>query len=84
MLGKAIEEDCFEKRRANMDATVVFNKPEFAKAVHEEADAGAGSANHLCQGLLSDGRYELCRFLWFTEIGHQEEESCESLLAGVK
>jgi len=41
----------------NLDTAVVVNEPEFAKAVHEEADAGARSADHLCQGLLRDGRY---------------------------
>ena len=30
----------------NLDAAVVVNEPEFAKAVHEEADAGAGLQNH--------------------------------------
>ena len=39
VLRKVIEEDCFEERFVNLDAAVVVNEPEFAKAVHEEADA---------------------------------------------
>jgi hypothetical protein len=38
------------------DATVVFDKAELAKAIHEEADAGPGGADHLCKSLLSDRR----------------------------
>jgi hypothetical protein len=38
-LRKAIEEDCFEERFMNLYTAVVVNEPEFAKAVHEEADA---------------------------------------------
>jgi hypothetical protein len=39
MLRKAIEEDCFQERFMNLYAAVVVNEPEFAKAVHEGADA---------------------------------------------
>jgi hypothetical protein len=35
VLGKAIQKDCFEERFMNLDAAVVVNEPEFAKAVHE-------------------------------------------------
>jgi hypothetical protein len=31
----------------NPNATVVSNKAEFAKAIHEEADAGPGGADHI-------------------------------------
>src|ERR1035437_7251231 len=84
MLRKTIQEDCFEERFVNLDAAVVVNEPEFAKAVHEEADAGAGSADHLCKGLLSDGRNELCRFSGLTVFGHQKEEPRQALFAGIE
>ena len=38
VLRKAIEQDCFQERFMNLYAAVVVNEPEFAKAVHEEAD----------------------------------------------
>ena len=40
----------------NPDATVIFNKAELAKAIHEEANAGPGSADHFRQGFLGDLR----------------------------
>src|ERR1035441_7529870 len=84
MLRKAIKEHCFEKRFVNLDAAVVVNESESAKAVHEEANARTGSADHLRQGLLGDGRNELCRFSRLAVIGHQKEEPCEALFAGVE
>ena len=44
------------------DAAVVFDKAELAKAIHEEADAGPGGADHLCQSFLRDGRNQVFRF----------------------
>jgi hypothetical protein len=37
VLRKAVEEDCFEERIMNLDATVVVNEPELAKAVDTTA-----------------------------------------------
>jgi hypothetical protein len=34
-----IEQDHVEQRPVHLDGTVVFDQPEFAKTVHEEADA---------------------------------------------
>ena len=68
----------------NLDPPVVVNEAEPAKAVHEEADTRARSADHFCKGLLRDGRYKLRRFSRFTVFGHQKEESCQPLFAGVE
>jgi hypothetical protein len=43
-----------EQRLVNPDATVIFNKAELAKAIHEEADAGPGGSDHFCQSFLRD------------------------------
>src|ERR1700730_16828053 len=51
-----------EQRSMYPDATVVFNKPEFAKAIHEEANAGPGGADHFCQSFLRDLRNQRFRF----------------------
>jgi len=42
-------QDHIEQRFMNPDATVVFDKAEVAKAVHEEADAGPSGADHFRQ-----------------------------------
>jgi len=56
VLGQLIEQDHVEQRLVYLDAAVVVDEAEFAKAIHEEADAGPGGADHLCQSLLSDTR----------------------------
>jgi hypothetical protein len=45
-----IVQDDVEQRLVNADATVVFDEAEFAKAIHEEADPGAGGADHVGEG----------------------------------
>ena len=45
----------------NADATVVLNKTQLTKAVHEEADAGSGGADHFRQGFLGDLRNQRFR-----------------------
>jgi len=41
-----------EQRFMNMDTAVVLNKAELAKAIHEEADAGACGPDHIRQSFL--------------------------------
>jgi hypothetical protein len=54
-----IMQNHINQRLIDPDATAVFNKAELAKAIHEETDAGAGGADHLCQSLLRDGRGQM-------------------------
>ena len=68
----------------NQDAAVVFDKTELAKAVHEEADARAGGANHLRQGLLRDLGNVLLRFARLAELGHQQQNPSQALFTGVE
>jgi hypothetical protein len=42
LLRKSIVQNHVEQRFMNPDATVVFNKAELAKAIHEEADRVSG------------------------------------------
>ena len=54
------------------DATFVFNvfdQSKVAKAIHEEADAGTGGADHLCQSFLRDRRHQVVRFIRIIEFG---------------
>jgi hypothetical protein len=59
----------------DLDAAVVIDKTEFAKAIHKEADAGPGGANHLCQSLLSDRRNQVFWFIRLTKFGQEQENS---------
>lgn len=54
----------------NLDATVVFDKAELAKPIHEEANAGAGGADHLRKGLLRYLGNVLLRFARLAKFGH--------------
>ena len=40
----------------NLDVSVVIDEAKLAKLVHEMADAGSGSADHLCQCFLTNIR----------------------------
>lgn len=63
------------------DSAVVFNEAEFTKAIHEEADAGAGGADHFREGLLGNVGNQTVGFAGRTEFGHEEENSCEAFFA---
>jgi hypothetical protein len=52
----SVVQNNIEERLMNPDATVVFNEAEFAKTIHEEADAGPGGADHFGQSFLCDLR----------------------------
>src|ERR1035437_11124900 len=84
LLGEMIVENHISQRLMDSDATVVFNKAELAKAIHEEADAGAGGADHLCQSFLRYGRNENFRFTGFVEFRHQQENPRQTLFAVVE
>jgi hypothetical protein len=53
----------------NPDATVVFDKAELAKAIHEEADAGPGGPDHFRQCFLGDpGDQRFCFTGWVPSL----------------
>jgi hypothetical protein len=52
----SVVQNHIEERLMNPDATVVFNKAESAKTIHEEANAGPGGADHFGQSFLRDLR----------------------------
>src|ERR1700678_1694450 len=68
----------------HLNAAVVFDEAEFAKAIHEEADPRAGGPDHLCQGFLGDLRDQAFRFARHAELRHQEENPGQPLFAGVE
>src|ERR1022692_618539 len=73
LLGEMIVQNHIKQRLMDPDATVVFNKAELAKAIHEEADAGAGGADHLRQRLLRDLGNQRFRLARLAKLGHQQE-----------
>ena len=68
----------------NLDAPVVLNKAELAKAVHEETDAGPSGADHLRQGFLRDLRNQSFWFTRLTKLRQQQKNSRQTLFAGVE
>jgi len=79
--GELIVQNDIDQRLMDPDAAVVFDEAEFAKAIHEEADAGSGGADHLRQSFLRDGRNQGFRFTRSAKFGHQEKDSRQTLLA---
>ena len=84
MLRQLIEQNHIEQRLVYLDTAVVIDKTELAKAVHEEADTRPGGADHLRECFLRDGRNEGFRFSWLAEFRHQQEDSRQTLFAGVE
>ena len=54
----------------HLDAAVITDKTELAKAIHKEADAGPGGADHIRQSFLSNRRNEGFRFAGLAEFRH--------------
>ena len=84
MLGQLIEQDHIEQRLVYLNAAVVIDKAEFAKAIHEEADAGPRGTDHLRQGFLRNGRDESFPFSRLAKLRHQQENPRQALFAGVE
>lgn len=47
IIGQLVMQNYIEKRLVNPDTSVVFDKPQLAKAVHEETHAGTRGPDHL-------------------------------------
>src|ERR1035437_6088449 len=83
-LCESIVQNHIQQRLINPDAAVVFDEAELAEAIHEEADAGAGGADHLRQSFLRDGRNQMFWLIWFTEFRKNQKNSRQAPFAGVK
>ena len=84
MIGGMIVQHHVQQRPVNLDPSAVFDKPEFAKSIHEEAHAGAGGADHLRESLLRDFGNDSFRFARLAELSHQQQNPRQPLLAGVE
>src|SRR5579871_3408154 len=67
-----------------LNAAVVANEAELAKAIHEEADAGTSSADHIRQCFLRNRRDKGFRFTRLAEFRHQQKNAGQSFLTGIE
>src|ERR1017187_10071717 len=79
-----IKQDHIQQRLVNLDAPVVYDETELAKSIHEEADAGAGGADHLRQSLLRDLGNVLFRLARLAEFRHQQQDPRQTFFARVE
>jgi hypothetical protein len=84
MFGRLIVKNHVEKGFVDVDATVVIDKAQLAKAIHEEADPGSSRSNHVGKGLLRDFWNSHQWLARPPEFRHQQEDSCQSLFAGIE
>src|SRR5271166_2039782 len=84
MIRQLVEQDNVEQRLMYLDSAVVTYKSQLAKAIHKEADAGPGGADHLRQCFLSDGWNKGFRFTRFAELGHQQQNPRQTLFTGIE
>jgi len=67
----SVVENDVEQRLMNLDAAVVRNKAELAKAIHEEADPRPSGADHLRQRFLRDRRNQCFSFTRLAKLRQQ-------------
>jgi hypothetical protein len=84
MAAELVVKDDVEQGFVDADAALVLDEAELAKAVHEEADAGAGGADHFGEGFLGDGGDKGFGLAGLAEFGHEEEGAGEAFFAGVE
>ena len=68
----------------DLNTTAIANKPKFTKAIHKEADTGPGSADHIRQCVLSNGRDICFLFAGLAEFRHDQKNSRQALFTGVE
>jgi hypothetical protein len=83
-LGHWIERDHMGLRLVHLNASVVIDKAELARAIRKQADARPCGADHLRQRLLCNGRDKGLRISRLAMHRHQQESSCQALFAEVE
>src|ERR1700689_1922916 len=63
---------------------IVIDEAQFTKFVHEKADAGSGSADHIGQCLLTDVWTDRLRSAFLAEIRQQQEQARKPPLARIE
>jgi hypothetical protein len=68
----------------DVNASVVCDIAQLSKPVHELADPGTGSTNHLCKGLLCDRRNQHLWLSGIAKLRHQQECPRQTLFTVVE
>lgn len=77
-------QDDVEQRAVYLQTAVVLDESQFPEAVHEEADAGAGSPHHFGERFLADLGHQGFRLSLFAVAREQQKHPRQPLLAGVE
>lgn len=62
----------------------IINEAQLSEPVHEKTNPGPGRSYHVREGFLTDLRYHSLGGTFLAEVGKQEQNSCQSLFAGIK
>ena len=74
-----------QQRAVDGEFAVVLDEPQPAELVHEEINAGPGSANHLREGFLADpGDLGSLLNTVVAKAGKEQKDSGETLFAGIE
>jgi hypothetical protein len=77
-------QDHVQQGAMDFQLSVVFNKAQFAKFVHEKADARSGRADHLRQRFLAEFSHDRLRPAVLAEIRQEKEKPGEALFARIE
>src|ERR1700738_2368516 len=79
-----VEQDHVQQGIMDLDFSVIFDKTQFAKLVHEEAHARSGRADHLRQRFLTERSHDRLRPSLLAKVCKQKEKPGQALLARIK
>ena len=71
LFGKLIVQNDIQQRLIDVNPTVVLDEPELTKSIHEKANSGAGSPDHVCQCLLRYLGDKQMRLSRLAELSHE-------------
>src|ERR1700730_9291544 len=81
---RLVVQNDIQQRTVDFDASVVVNKTQFSKFVHEKTHAGPGRSDHLRKRLLADFREDRLRFLFLAKVRQQQEQAGKTFLTRIE
>jgi len=79
-----VKDDAYQGAVHGHSVAVVVDEAELAEAVEEEADPGAGGADHFGEGFLADLGDDWNGLRLLAEVGHEEQQAGEAFFTGVE
>ena len=73
-----------EEGVVNPNLAVVFDEPQFPKAIHKKTHSRPGCANHLRQNFLADLRNHRLGLAFLAELRQQQQNPRQPLFAGIE